>query len=271
MTILSKPFLKWAGGKSKLVPILSEHLGTKGRLVEPFVGSGAVFMGTNFEEYLLCDTNPDLIGLFNNLKNHRKDLILQVNDIFSGGYNNEDSFYELRDEFNQLSPEALRKSVLFVYLNKHAFNGLCRYNSKGFFNVPYGRYTSPTAPIREMELFSEKSKKAEFLCADFTKTFDMVKEGDVVYCDPPYVPLSSSSNFTAYSKGAFNDDSQECLAKIAVGCRDKNVKVVISNHDTDFTRRIYSNASLHELDVHRSISSKSSTRGKVCELIAVFE
>ena len=271
MTILSKPFLKWAGGKSKLVPILSEHLGVKGRLVEPFVGSGSVFMGTDFNDYLLCDSNPDLIGLFKNLKHCPKDLISQVNDIFVGKYNNEKAFYELRSEFNQLSSETLRKSVLFVYLNKHAFNGLCRYNSKGFFNVPYGRYTSPTAPIREMELFSEKSKRAEFICTDFSKTFDMVKEGDVVYCDPPYVPLSSSSNFTAYSKGAFNNENQECLAKLAESCRVKNIKVVISNHDTEFTRRIYSTAVLHELDVHRSISSKSSTRGKVCELIAVYE
>jgi DNA adenine methylase len=271
MTILSKPFLKWAGGKSKLVPILSEHLGVKGRLVEPFVGSGSVFMGTDFNDYLLCDSNPDLIGLFNNLKHYPKDLILQVNDIFDGRYNNEKAFYELRSEFNQLSSESLRKSVLFVYLNKHAFNGLCRYNSKGFFNVPYGRYSSPTAPIREMELFSEKSKRAEFICTDFSKTFAMVKEGDVVYCDPPYVPLSSSSNFTAYSKGAFNNEHQECLAKLAESCKGKNIKVVISNHDTDFTRRIYSTAVLHELDVHRSISSKSSTRGKVGELIAVYE
>ncbi len=271
MTILSKPFLKWAGGKSKLVPILSEHLGVKGRLVEPFVGSGSVFMGTDFNDYLLCDSNPDLIGLFNNLKHYPKDLILQVNDIFDGRYNNEKAFYELRSEFNQLSSESLRKSVLFVYLNKHAFNGLCRYNSKGFFNVPYGRYSSPTAPIREMELFSEKSKRAEFICTVFSKTFAMVKEGDVVYCDPPYVPLSSSSNFTAYSKGAFNDEHQECLAKLAESCKGKNIKVVISNHDTEFTRRIYSTAVLHELDVHRSISSKSSTRGKVGELIAVYE
>lgn len=271
MKILSKPFLKWAGGKSKLVPILSEHLGFAGRLVEPFVGSGAVFMGTDFDEYLLCDSNPDLIGLFNNLKNFPKDLILQVNEIFCGKYNNEEAFYAIRNEFNQLSSDDLRKSVLFVYLNKHAFNGLCRYNNKGFFNVPYGRYISPTAPIKEMDLFSRKSRRAEFICADFSKTFDMIRDGDVVYCDPPYAPLSSSSNFTAYSKGAFNDENQECLAKLAESCKEKNVKVVISNHDTDFTRKIYSKAVLHELDVHRSISSKSNTRGKVGELIAVFE
>jgi DNA adenine methylase len=98
----------------------------------------------------------------------------------------------------------------------------------------------------------------------------MLKEGDVVYCDPPYVPLSASSNFTAYSKGAFNDESQLLLAQLSEKAKEKKIKVVISNHDTDFTRKIYSNAELHELEVHRSISSKSSTRGKVNELIAVF-
>jgi DNA adenine methylase len=270
MSILSKPFLKWAGGKSKLVPTLSEYLGSEGRLVEPFVGSGAVFMGTEFNDYLLCDTNPDLIGLFNNIKKNSSDLISQVFEIFDGKYNSEEYFYALRNEFNKLHSDDLRKSVLFVYLNKHAFNGLCRYNSKGFFNVPYGRYSSPTAPIKEIELFSLKCTIAEFICADFATTFKMLKEGDVVYCDPPYVPLSASSNFTAYSKGSFNDESQLLLAQLAEISKEKKIKVVISNHDTDFTRKIYANAELHELEVHRSISSKSSTRGKVNELIAVF-
>ena len=133
MSILSKPFLSWAGGKSKLVPTLSEYLGTKGRLVEPFVGSGAVFMGTEFNDYLLCDTNPDLIGLFNNIKKNSAELIIQVSEIFEGKYNTEEYFYALRSEFNELQSNDLRKSVLFIYLNKHAFNGLCRYNSKGLF------------------------------------------------------------------------------------------------------------------------------------------
>jgi len=268
--ISSKPFLKWAGGKAKLVPILSEFLGESERLVEPFVGSGAVFMGTEFNEYLLCDSNPDLIGLFNNLKDFSETLIMQISDIFDGKFNSESAFYDLRTEFNELSSEDLRKSVLFVYLNKHAFNGLCRYNSKGFFNVPYGRYTSPSAPIKELELFANKAKLAKFLCADFSSTFDLLRDGDVVYCDPPYVPLSSSSNFTAYSKGAFNDESQLLLAQLAEKAKEKKIRVVISNHDTEFTRKIYANAELHQLEVHRSISSKSSTRGKVNELIAVF-
>lgn len=268
MTIISKPFLKWAGGKSKLVPLLNEHLGNKGRLVEPFVGSGAVFMGTEFNEYLLCDSNADLIGLFNNIKNFSTDLIEQVKDIFTEKYNNEEVFYELRNEFNQLNSEDLRKSVLFVYLNRHGFNGLCRYNSKGGFNVPYGRYSNPTAPIKEIQLFSEKCVNAEFICTDFSKAFDLIRKDDIVYCDPPYVALSTSSNFTAYSKGSFNNESQINLVNLAENCK---AKVVISNHDTEFTRKLYSNATLHELEVHRSISSKSSTRGKVKELIAVFD
>ena len=270
MSILSKPFLKWAGGKSKLVPTLSEYLGIEGRLVEPFVGSGAVFMGTEFNDYLLCDTNPDLIGLFNNIKKNSTELIIQVSEIFEGKYNTEEYFYALRSEFNELQSNDLRKSVLFIYLNKHAFNGLCRYNSKGFFNVPYGRYSSPTAPVKEIKMFSLKCSFAEFICADFANTFEMLKEGDVVYCDPPYVPLSASSNFTAYSKGTFNDESQLLLAQLAEKAKVKKIKVVISNHDTDFTRKIYAKAELHQLEVHRSISSKSSTRGKVNELIAVF-
>ena len=119
-------------------------------------------------------------------------------------------------------------------------------------------------------MFSLKCSFAEFICADFANTFEMLKEGDVVYCDPPYVPLSASSNFTAYSKGAFNDESQLLLAQLAEKAKVKKIKVVISNHDTDFTRKLYAKAELHQLEVHRSISSKSSTRGKVNELIAVF-
>jgi len=270
MSILSKPFLKWAGVKSKLVPTLSEYLGNEGRLVEPFVCSGAVFMGTEFNDYLLCDSNPDLIGLFNNIKKNSSDLISKVSELFEGKYNSEVTFYDLRSEFNELQSNDLRKSALFVYLKKHAFNCLCRYNSKGFFNVPYGRYSSPTAPIKEIEMFSQKCSCAEFICADFATTFEMLKEGDVVYCDPPYVPLSASSNFTAYSKGAFNDESQLLLAQLSEKAKEKKIKVVISNHDTDFTRKIYANAELHQLEGLRSISSKSSTRGKVSELIAVF-
>lgn len=268
--IESKPFLKWAGGKHKLVSVLMEKLGRNGRLVEPFVGSGAVFMGGNFEKYLLCDSNNDLITLFNNLKNNPDELLKEVNDLFVPATNTEESFYAIREEFNRAEHGCLRRNAIFVYLNKHAFNGLCRYNSKGKFNVPYGRYAAPKAPIAEMLLFSEKSQLAEFQCAGFEETFNHLKQGDVIYCDPPYVPLSATSSFTSYHTNGFNPSDQKLLALKAREASAKGHKVVISNHDTDFTREIYSDAEIFALDVRRSISSKSSTRGNAREIIAVF-
>ena len=268
--IHSKPFLKWAGGKHKLVGILANSLQDGERLVEPFVGSGSVFMGTNYKSYLLCDTNADLIGLFNNLKNNHEKVISSAQKLFSEIHRTEASFYEMREKFNQLEPTDITKSALFIYLNKHAFNGLCRYNSKGFFNVPFGKYTEPKLPINEILLFAKKAKIAEFRCLDFMETFKLIQNGDVIYCDPPYVPLSITSSFTTYAKGDFKLEAQQALANEANKAKAKGIRVVISNHDLDITRDMYRNAVINEIDVRRSISSKSSTRGKVKEIIAIF-
>lgn len=268
--LLSKPFLKWAGGKQKLVPVLAGALGEGDRLVEPFVGSGAVFMGTAYKSYLLCDTNPDLIGLFKNLQKNPDAVLEETERLFRSEYNSEEQFYRLRELFNSLSSGDIRKSSLFVYLNKHAFNGLCRYNSKGGFNVPFGRYSSPKFPQKEMEAFSIKSQIADFICQGFEETFCQLRSGDLVYCDPPYVPLSVTASFTAYSKRGFGETEQIELAKKAREAADRGHRVVLSNHDVEFTREIYSSAELIKLDVHRSISSKSSTRGAAKELIAIF-
>jgi DNA adenine methylase len=268
--IESKPFLKWAGGKHKLVPIISDKLGSSKRLVEPFVGSGAVFMGTNFDNYLLCDANNDLIDLFNNLKTYSQDLIKETITIFEQINNTEEKYYELRDEFNNLNKKSIRKSSLFIYLNKHAFNGLCRYNSKGKFNVPYGRYKTTKTPIAEMILFAEKSKLAEFICCNFEETFSKLEVGDVIYCDPPYVPLSITASFTSYHVNEFGATQQQNLATCAETAKRNGYKVVISNHDTEYTREIYANAIIDTLEVRRSISSKATTRGLAKELLATF-
>lgn len=268
--IYSSPFLKWAGGKRKLVALIAKSLARGDRLVEPFVGSGAVFMGTNYKKYLLCDTNADLIGLFNNLKNNTDKLLAETEILFSGKYKTEEDFYELRERFNTLEADDIKKSSLFVYLNKHAFNGLCRYNNKGFFNVPFGKYTNPNLPIKEMLLFSKKAQIAEFKCLDFKETFKLVKKGDVVYCDPPYVPISATASFTTYAKENFKLEEQNSLADEANKAKANGIRVVISNSDQSITRDMYKNAEIESIDVMRSISSKGSTRGKVKELIAIF-
>jgi len=264
-----KPFLKWAGGKYRLADRIKSVLPTGNRLIEPFVGSGAVFINTDYSSNLLADSNPDLINLFKHLQAEGQDFISYCSSIFIPDNNNEDTFYKLREEFNTTS-DVRRKSSLFVYLNRHCFNGLCRYNSKGGFNVPYGRYSKPAIPEKDMLAFHEKSKNAVFELADFRDTMEQAKTGDVVYCDPPYVPLSETSSFTAYAKGGFGVQEQHDLAEMALKLQRRGVTVVISNHDTEFTNQVYQTAEIIKFDVQRFISSDTKNRNTVGELLAVF-
>lgn len=171
-----KPFLKWAGSKYKIIDRILNTLPNGRRLIEPFAGSGAVFLNADFEEYLIADTNSDLINLYKQVQSHGKDFIAYASALFTPDNNTEASFYALRAEFNACT-EPARKSALFVYLNRHCFNGLCRYNSKGQFNVPFGRYTKPAFPNIEMLNFHEKSKRAVFKVADFFQKMKKVERG----------------------------------------------------------------------------------------------
>nr|WP_082890671.1 Dam family site-specific DNA-(adenine-N6)-methyltransferase [Eikenella longinqua] len=197
----NKPFLKWAGGKAKLVPFIQENFPTRTRkrLIEPFAGSAALSLALEFDAYLLNDTNSDLIGLFQTLKQERQSFIDYVRTFFAAKNNCESRFYELREQFNS-SRNVIERSALFVYLNRHAFNGLCRYNNKGAFNVPFGRYTALYFPETEMQGFIDKSDRIELMCGDFQTALNRADADDMVYCDPPYVPLSETASFTAYAK-----------------------------------------------------------------------
>lgn len=269
---MNKPFLKWAGGKFKLVPFIEFNLPNQSRkrLVEPFAGSAALSIALDFEAYLLNDTNPDLINLFKTLKEQKQEFIDYTRSFFTIENNQENRFYELREIFNN-SKESSERSALFVYLNRHAFNGLCRYNSKGLFNVPFGRYKSPYFPEIEMLAFIEKSDRIELMCDDFQKALNQAGDDDVVYCDPPYVPLSETASFTAYAKNGFNLEDQNRLAQAAKQASHQSQGVLISNHDTAFTRKIYKEARLETVAVQRNIAAKGSSRQKVRELLAIYD
>lgn len=264
-----RPFLKWAGGKYRLVDRIVEALPPGKRLVEPFVGSGAVFVNTEYEGYVLSDSNSDLISLFQILKKERKQFISYCQEFFTSLNNAPEVFYEFRRSFNT-TKDLTKKAALFVYLNRHCFNGLCRYNSKHEFNTPFGRYERPHFPLEEMRHFLSKAKRATFICQDFEKTMNACKAGDVVYCDPPYVPLSQTANFTSYDSDGFDLAEQVRLARVAERISAKGIPVVISNHDTSFTQKEYSKARLVSFDVQRFISCKGSKRGTAGELLAVF-
>ena len=266
---MNKSFLKWAGGKRSSLYMIEKRIGcVPKRLVEPFVGSGTVFLNIDAEEYLLGDLNKDLIVLYNILKEYKLEFIKQCYDYFDSKYNKEDVFYELRNEFNN-EKDGRKKSMLFVYLNRHAFNGLCRYNSSGKFNVPYGKYKSPYFPGKEMMFFSEKARlrKCTFIVQSFNKTIESCREGDVIYNDPPYAPLSKTS-FVNYNFDGFTIEQHEELARLAE--KSENL-FLISNHDTEFTRKLYCNAdNIITKNINRSISGKAEARVQVTEILAIY-
>ena len=265
-----RPFLKWAGGKFEIVDKIKKYLPQGKVLIEPFVGAGAVFLNTNYDKYILNDINQDLINLYRAIQQDGESFIEDAKTLFAKKNNTEKAYYSLRDKFNN-SYDPYERSLIFLYMNKFGYNGLCRYNKSGEFNVPFGRHKNPSFPYNQLEFFSEKSRKATFVCEDFKRTFSRSRKSHVIYCDPPYAPLSETAYFSDYATGGFNLKDQERLADSARGASERGVSVVISNHDTPFTRRIYKGAKIIKLNVKRNISCKSETRNEVKELIAIFK
>jgi DNA adenine methylase len=266
----NRAFLKWAGGKYSLVEHIQARLPQANKLIEPFVGAGSVFLNTQYKRYLLNDINPDLINLYNFLKAQPDALINDAREFFCDKRNDEKMYYALRDEFNATQDEYYR-AILFLYLNRHGYNGLCRYSLQGRFNVPFGRYKKPYFPEHEMFVFSEKSQKATFTCLPFEKVFSRARRGNVIYCDPPYAPISKTAAFTSYAARSFGQDAQEKLAELATrASKKRGIPVLISNHDLPLTRGLYQGADFSMLSVKRSISQNGAKRQPVDEILAFF-
>ncbi|AWH88563.1 adenine-specific DNA-methyltransferase [Limnobaculum parvum] len=266
----NRSFLKWAGGKYPLVDEIREHLPRGKCLIEPFVGAGSVFLNTDYDKYILADINSDLINLYEIVKACAKQVVKDARELFNDEHNQEVVYYELRREFNQ-SRDRYRRALLFIYLNRHCYNGLCRYNLSGEFNVPFGRYKRPYFPEAEIYFFAEKAKRATFFCENYEQTMMKASSGAVVYCDPPYAPLSATANFTAYHTNNFNLKDQQHLALLARDVAGNlGVPVLISNHATELTREWYKEAQLVVVRGRRTISRNVAGRTKVDELLALY-
>lgn len=265
-----RPFLKWAGSKYNCLQEVIKALPPGERLIEPFAGSGVVFMNAQYSRYLLAESNLDLIHIFTELQTQGASFITFCQEYFKPETNTKEHYYKARDLFNKLtnSPE---KSALFLYLNRHGYNGLCRYNSQGIYNVPFGLYSKPYFPQSEMSVFHQKSQQAQFIHNDFRKTFALAERGDVIYCDPPYVPYAEHVSILPYNQKKFNDEDQLELAELARETAAKGIPVIISNHDTPFTRKHYKKAKIKSFRVSRLISCQTQSRNPVKELIAVFK
>lgn len=267
MNFQSSP-LKWVGGKGRvlphLVPLLNQHKDQ--RLVEPFFGAGNVFLNTQHQSALLSDANRDAVLFHQFLKHHKTNFIKSTVAWFTPENNTEQRYYELRELFNTTDDDWIKAS-LFLYLNKHAFNGLCRYNKKGKHNVSYGFYKAPQAPLAALNALADRlaPKTVEVVHMDFRDALKLLRENDCVYIDPPYTPVSDTANFTSYTVDGFTHydhlDYVAALEKHRGG-------TYISNHDLPITRELYKGYDILSIDVSRSVSSKASTRGKIKELIA---
>ncbi|BEM39448.1 site-specific DNA-methyltransferase (adenine-specific) [Serratia marcescens] len=264
---MNKTVLKWAGSKARLSAKLREYLPEGDRLVEPFGGSCAVMMNTDYPEYLVADVNLDLINLYQVIQEDAQGFIDSAQALFMTA-NTPEQYLEFRQVFNHTCADRFRRAVIFLYLNRHCFNGLCRYNRAGFFNVPYGKYKAPYFPEEEIRAFAEKAKRATFICADFHETLRLVRSGDVVYCDPPYLPEKGKDAFTNYHSGEFGKREHLSLAVNARRIGQSGIPVVISNSIRAAEINLYHGFDVAEIDAPRSISASGDSAKTAREVLA---
>lgn len=275
-----RPFLKWAGGKFRLMPLLRHYFlqHPNSLLVEPFVGAGAVFLNSFYAQFILNDLNKDIINLYTILKKNNTLFILEAKKLFDPKYNKKNIYLDYRKKFNQ-SVCSFERSLLFLYLNRHGFNGLCRYNQSLQFNVPFGQFLQPYFPEKELLFFIKQVQNASFSDLDFSLFFKelilkiethQLPKSILVYCDPPYVPLNKTARFTQYAGTVFNEEQHISLAFYAKQLAQLGATVMISNHDTPFTRNLYAGERILSFEVGRTISCDANKRTPAKELLAIF-
>ena len=267
---MKKPFLKWTGNKFRLLNNLLPLIGSPQTFCEPFGGSFVVSLNVSATYYILNDYNENLINVYNHLLESPL-FIKQTKEYFKPENNSSEMFYDARKQFNQTNDKEL-KAKLFVYLNRHCFNGITRFNNKNEFNVPFGKYKTVKFPEQELNqfrnYFTDKTIHNKSFESDYL--YSNLQKGDVVYFDPPYYPVSNTSNFTKYAKDDFTIQHQKRLAEVAKSLSESGIKVIVSNSNVDECIDLYQGAEIIKVDIYRSIAANSQSRKSVKEIIAVF-
>ena len=267
---MADPILKWAGGKRQLIPnILAQFpRDYKQRAFhEPFFGGGAVFFKIKPKQGSINDVNPRLMNLYRVVRDNPTELI----ELAKTYRHDKDEFYTFRDRFNELGLSDIEDASLLLYLNKTSFNGLYRVNSKGKFNVPFGRYKNPT--IVDEKRIKEASiilQNVNIFCTDFTYVIEHSQEGDLCYFDPPYLPISDTADFTSYSKDGFSYDDQIRLRDTCIKLDEKGVLFVLSNSYVEALVGKYrevENFRIEVVQANRAINSVADKRGPVDEIL----
>ncbi|MBR8831808.1 MAG: Modification methylase DpnIIA [Chroococcopsis gigantea SAG 12.99] len=266
--IQCKPYLKWVGGKSQLKSELISRLPTSfNRYFEPFIGGGALFFTLQPHSAFISDINPDLINTYQVVKDYIEELI---QDLKQHVYD-QDYYLKIRniDRSTEFSTwTKIQKASRLIYLNKSCFNGLYRVNSKGHFNVPFGRYTNPTL-VDDLNLraCSKVLKNCQIGLNSFLAIEHLLQKNDFVYFDPPYAPLNTTSNFTSYTPDGFAHDMQVALKNFCDRLTDRGVQFMLSNSSAQLILDLYSDYKIELVYATRAINSKAHKRGKIPEVI----
>ncbi|EBU3610187.1 Dam family site-specific DNA-(adenine-N6)-methyltransferase [Salmonella enterica] len=266
-----RSIFKWAGGKFGVLEQIFRYLPEGKRLIEPFVGGGAVFMNAGYQENLLNDVNADLINFYKTLQREAHSLITLAHQFFQD-YNTQEGYLAVRNAFNKQVYDDLHRAAAFLFLNRHCFNGLTRYNQAGEFNVGYGKYKTPYFPLQEMEAFLGAEGRSEFVCGDFAAVIEAAGEGDVIFCDPPYEPLPNTEGFTNYSGHDFKFEEQKRLVSLLTDAHRRGAKVLITNSGAPNIRELYHDNGfrVEPLFARRSVSCKGDTRGVAHDVLGIL-
>lgn len=271
---LVAPVVKWVGGKRQLLPEIKKYVPQKFNMYfEPFVGGGAVLFELQPKQAIVNDINKELINLYSVIQNNVEELIdkLSNSHLYS---NTSECYYRIREldreptQYNKMT--RIDKAARVLYLNKTCYNGLYRVNSMGEFNTPFGSYKNPNI-VNEITLRAVnqyfKESNIKFLNGDFEQTVKSAKKEDFVYFDPPYVPISKTSNFTSYSESGFGEMEQIRLKQLCDKLDKKGVKFLLSNSDCEFIRELYHDYRINTIQAKRAINSKGNNRGAISEVL----
>ena len=267
-----RPILKYPGGKFTLLERLFKHIPRQGHtLVEPFVGSGVFSLNTNYKHYILSDINPDVIMLYRMVIEQTECFIGESSKLYTQENNSEENYYRLREELNRL-PFSFERAVIFLWLNRHCYNGLSRYNKgAGNFNVPYGRRKHPSFHPERIRFFAEKFKNADITVSNYQETLEKVEINSTVFCDPPYLPLTKTANFSDYAPRAFTIEDHKKLDKLCKNLSERGNLAFVCNHKSPTLNEVYThhNNSVG-FRVRRSIGASAKTRKKVPEVLLKY-
>lgn len=288
----AKPFIKWVGGKGQLIEQLEAQLPAdfgnwkNVTYIEPFVGGGAMLFHMlqqypNIKHAVINDINQELITCYKTVRDYPNQLIESLNNIENTYLNlqtideRKQFFMSVRDQYNDKNQDPVENTTKFIFLNKTCFNGLYRVNKKGFFNVPFGKYTNPTICDPDtIRKDSELLQQVEILTGDFEDTFTYAHGKTLFYFDPPYRPLSDTSSFNDYTKESFNDNAQIRLKEYCDKINSAGFNFMLSNsdcknknEDDNFFDTLYSAYQIERVWASRSVNSNPNKRGKLTEIL----